>query len=136
MKHIISTIYQSLSDVIQVSTETTATTGQQAIEADQPLAASATPLAMDTAFSPDKAKAALFIADVNCTVELQDVNAAEVVMITLVANEPFVWHPGLNPPVAVIDALGDADIESLEVINTSSPLTAGTLKIRILTDPS
>lgn len=135
MKHIISTIYQALGDTIQEAYETVALTGQAAVEIDQPIAASGTPINVNCGFAPGKVQSIIMTADVNCTVGGIDVNDDPNGSITLLAGKPFLVYSGKNPATD-LTALFTDSIKSLQITNTSSPLAAGTFKLRMLVDPS
>lgn len=135
MKHSLTIKYTSVGDTVQQMLDTVATTGQQAIEMDVPLAASATPIVNVCAFDPAKVKGMLLSSDVACTVEGKNSSAVTQGTVTLAAGVPFVFFSGTNPAVALTGSYAAA-VATLTVVNTSSPLAAGTLKVRILTDPS
>lgn len=135
MKHTVSVVYKALGDTVQVSTDFEPGTGAQAIEMNQPLAASGTPLSVALAFYSDKVQSIVLLSDVNATVDFKSAADASVGGATLAANKPFLWHTDLNPVVDAADVWSD-NVATISVTNTSNPLATGTLKIRLITDPS
>lgn len=111
-------------------------TKEEFIMQEVALAASATPVVSSFAADPAKISALIMLSDVACTVTAKDADAVSIGNAqTLVANKEWIWHAEQNPGVDMLD-IWTSVIASFSIVNTSSPLAAGTLKIRALVDPT
>ena len=125
--HRILTTYD-IGDGSPVSIQTTKT-AESETNLDVPIASDADGYLVNCAIDTSEIEAVLLYSDVDLLLYL---NAdADPTQIALVAGAPKVWYvggAGSNPI--------EEDVTAFYVDNTSDPATAGTLKIRVLQDPT
>jgi hypothetical protein len=126
-KHTLTIVYASPGDTTSVQMEQE---HDYNLQSDVPVAGAAVDAEVDVGIIVAQAKSILLLADQNMTLKTNS-SGAPTETVTLAANKPRVWQTG--GPFAAIFA---SNVTKLFVTNTSSPQTAGTLKVRVLQDPT
>lgn len=107
---------------------------EQSVEMDIVMASDATNVAVAFAATLAKVKSLVIQSDQACTIKTNSSSTPQET-ITLVANKPFIVSDAFNPSLTATDFFAGA-ITALYVTNTSSPATAGTVKLRAIIDPT